>query len=111
MSDHIYKKIELVGSSTVGTDEAIQNAVAKAAKAEMARINPTLPEGLAIKQSYDSSVFVEGAIREVYKTLFIAISMVVGVIYLFLGSLRAMLVPAVTVPVSPCRLPKAASSD
>jgi multidrug efflux pump len=92
--------VPMVGIGITKQSTANTLAVAKAAKAEMARINPTLPEGLAIKQSYDSSVFVEGAIREVYKTLFIAISMVVGVIYLFLGSLRAMLVPAVTVPVS-----------
>ena len=32
MSDHIYKKIELVGSSTVGVEDAVQNAIAKAAK-------------------------------------------------------------------------------
>ena len=74
--------------------------MSKAARAEVERRNPTLPEGMAIKQSYDSSVFVEGAIREVYKTLGIAIALVIGVIYLFLGSVRAMMVPAVTVPVS-----------
>ncbi len=45
-------------------------------------------------------MFIEGAIHEVYKTLFIAIALVIGVIYLFLGSVRATLVPAVTVPVS-----------
>jgi multidrug efflux pump len=92
--------VPMVGIGITKQSTANTLAVAKAAKAEMARINPTLPTGMAIKQSYDSSVFVEGAIREVYKTLFIAISMVIGVIYLFLGSLRAMLVPAVTVPVS-----------
>jgi multidrug efflux pump len=92
--------VPMVGIGITKQSTANTLAVAKAAKAEMARINPTLPNGMAIKQSYDSSVFIEGAIREVYKTLFIAISMVIGVIYLFLGSLRAMLVPAVTVPVS-----------
>ena len=51
---------------------------------EMARINPTLPEGMAIKQSYDSSVFIEGAIREVFKTLAIAIMLVISVISMFL---------------------------
>jgi multidrug efflux pump len=66
----------------------------------MARVNPTLPEGMEIKQSYDTSVFVKDAIKEVYKTLGIAIGLVVLVIFLFLGSVRAMLVPAVTVPVS-----------
>jgi Cu/Ag efflux pump CusA len=55
---------------------------------------------MEIKQSYDTSVFVEGAIKEVYKTLLIAIGLVILVIYLFLGSVRATLVPAVTVPVS-----------
>jgi multidrug efflux pump subunit AcrB len=75
-------------------------AALRAAKAEMQRLNPTLPEGMTIAQSYDTSVFVEGAIHEVYKTLAIAIFLVVVVIYLFLGSVRATLIPAVTVPVS-----------
>ncbi len=92
--------VPMVGIGITKQSTANTLAVAKAAKAEMARINPTLPPGMAIKQSYDSSVFVEGAIHEVYKTLFIAIAMVIGVIFLFLGSVRAMLVPAVTVPVS-----------
>jgi multidrug efflux pump len=92
--------VPMVGIGITKQSTANTLAVAKAAKAEMARLNPTLPPGMAIKQSYDSSVFVEGAIHEVYKTLFIAIAMVIGVIYLFLGSVRAMLVPAVTVPVS-----------
>lgn len=74
--------------------------VARAAKAAAARINPTLPQGMGIFQSYDSSIFIEEAIGEVYKTLAIAIAMVILVIYLFLGSARAMLVPAVTVPIS-----------
>jgi multidrug efflux pump len=92
--------IPMVGIGITKQSTANTLAVAKAAKAERDRINAALPEGMAIKQSYDSSVFVEGAIREVYKTLFIAIVMVIGVIYLFLGSIRAMLVPALTVPVS-----------
>jgi len=92
--------VPMVGIGIIKQSTANTLAVAQAAKAEMTRINASLPEGLALKQSYDSSVFVQGAIREVYKTLFIAIGMVVGVIYLFLGSARATLVPAVTVPVS-----------
>jgi multidrug efflux pump len=60
---------------------------------------PTLPEGMEFMQSYDSSIFVEGAVNEVYKTLMIAVGLVVLTIFLFLGSVRAMLVPAVTVPV------------
>jgi multidrug efflux pump len=92
--------VPMVGIGIIKQSTANTLAVARAARAEVARINPTLPDGMAIKQSYDSSVFIEGAIREVFKTLGIAILMVILVIYLFLGGVRAMLVPAVTVPVS-----------
>lgn len=93
------------GESMVGigiTKQSTANTidVARAAKKEAARLNKTLPEGMKIHQSFDSSVFIEQAIGEVYTTLSIAISLVIFVIYIFLGSARAMLVPAVTVPVS-----------
>jgi multidrug efflux pump len=91
--------VPMVGLGIVKQSTANTIAVADAGKAEMARINPTLPAGMAIKQSYDTSVFVKGAVHEVYKTLGIAIALVILVIFLFLGSVRAMLVPAVTVPV------------
>ena len=90
----------MVGIGIIKQSTANTIAVADAAKAEVERINPTLPQGMSIRQSYDTSVFVRGAITEVYKTLGIAIVLVVSVIFLFLGSARAMLVPAVTVPVS-----------
>ncbi|MCP5158070.1 MAG: efflux RND transporter permease subunit [Gammaproteobacteria bacterium] len=92
--------VPMVGIGIIKQSTANTLTVAQAAQREAEHLNPTLPEGMAIKQSYDTSVFVEGAIQEVYKTLFIAIGLVVAVIYLFLGSLRATLVPAVTVPVS-----------
>ncbi|MDO6708209.1 efflux RND transporter permease subunit [Photobacterium sp. 1_MG-2023] len=75
-------------------------AVARSVNALVAQINPTLPEGMEIKESYDSSVFIQASIDEVYKTLFIALLLVILTIYLFLGSVRAMLIPALTVPVS-----------
>ncbi len=74
--------------------------VARAANKLVDQINPTLPAGMEIKRSYDSSVFIEASIKEVYQTLIIAMCLVIVVIYLFLGSVRAMLIPAVTVPVS-----------
>jgi multidrug efflux pump len=92
--------VPMVGIGITKQSTANTIAVADAAKAEMARINPTLPEGMSIKQSYDTSVFIKGAIAEVYKTLAIAIVLVVLVIFIFLGSARATLIPAVTVPVS-----------
>jgi multidrug efflux pump len=92
--------IPMVGIGIIKQSTANTLEVARAAKAEMERLNPSLPVGMSINQSYDTSVFIEGAIKEVYKTLGIAIFLVILVIYLFLGSIRATLVPAVTVPVS-----------
>jgi multidrug efflux pump len=92
--------IPMVGIGIIKQSTANTLEVARAAKAEMLRLNPSLPVGMSINQSYDTSVFIEGAIKEVYKTLGIAIFLVITVIYLFLGSLRATLVPAVTVPIS-----------
>ncbi|MFT6724511.1 MAG: multidrug efflux pump, partial [Arenicella sp.] len=74
--------------------------VANGAKALAAKLNKNLPEGMSIKQSFDSSIFVQSSINEVYTTLLISILCVIFVIYLFLGSVRVMLIPAVTVPVS-----------
>ena len=92
--------IPMVGIGIIKQSTANTLQVARAGKLEMERLKPTLPEGMDISQSYDSSIFIEGAITEVYKTLGIAIVLVILVIYLFLGSLRATLVPAVSVPVS-----------
>ncbi len=89
-----------VGLGIIKQSTANTIDVARAAKAEVERINPTLPEGMQIRQSYDTSVFIEEAIREVYKTLLIAVGLVILVIYAFIGSVRAMIIPAVTVPVS-----------
>ncbi len=87
--------IGIIKQSTANTIE-----VARAAKKESDRINDSLPSNMSLEQSYDTSVFVEDAIKQVYFTLGVAIALVILVIYLFLGSARAMLVPAVTVPVS-----------
>lgn len=59
-----------------------------------------LPEGMALEIAYDSTVFISSAIWEVVKTLIEATLIVIGVIYLFMGSVRAVLIPVVTVPLS-----------
>src|SRR5690606_33049176 len=87
--------IGIVKQSTANTID-----VARGVKAERDRINEILPEGMRLEESFDSSVFIERAIEEVYMTLAIALLLVVFIIYLFLGSVRAMLVPAIAVPVS-----------
>lgn len=90
----------MVGLGIIKQSTANTIDVAKAARAEVERLNATLPEGMSIKPSYDSSVFIQASINEVYMTLGIAILLVILVIYLFLGNWRATIVPAVTVPVS-----------
>lgn len=92
--------LPMVGLGIIKQSTANTIDVARAAKTAAKRIDPTLPEGMTLNQSYDSSVFIQESINEVYKTLGIAICFVIFIIYLFLGSPRAMLVPAVTVPVS-----------
>jgi multidrug efflux pump len=74
--------------------------VARGVKAEQTRMNASLPKGMKIEDSYNSAIFIERAIHEVYITLVLAVTLVVFVIYIFLGSVRAMLIPAVAVPVS-----------
>jgi hydrophobe/amphiphile efflux-1 (HAE1) family protein len=58
------------------------------------------PEDLAWKVTYDPTVFVTATIHEVQKTLLEAFVLVVVVVYLFLGNLRATLIPTIAVPVS-----------
>tara|TARA_R110002073_G_scaffold43802_9_gene121923 strand:+ start:1 stop:2283 length:2283 start_codon:yes stop_codon:yes gene_type:complete len=74
--------------------------VARGARELAAELNETLPEGMEIAQSFDSSVFIDASIREVYNTLFIAVGLVTLVIFLFLGSVRSTIIPAITVPIS-----------
>lgn len=90
----------MVGLGIIKQSTANTIDVARAAKQRADLLNQNLPDGMEIKQSYDTSVFIEGAILQVYKTLAISIGLVVVVIFLFLGSVRATLIPAVTVPVS-----------
>jgi multidrug efflux pump len=88
-----------VGLGIVKTSTANDLAVADAAKKEVEAINKTLPNGMKIDVTYDATVFIDVAVHEVYKTLAEAIVLVLVVIWLFLGSWRSALVPAVTVPV------------
>ena len=92
--------VNMIGLGIVKQSKANTLEVARAAKAAIQLIEQTLPDNIFIVPSYDSSVFIEASINEVYETLAIAILMVVLVIYVFLGNIRATLIPAVTVPVS-----------
>jgi multidrug efflux pump len=89
-----------VGLGIIKQSKANTLTVARAAKAEMAKIAVDLPEGMQIRVNSDFSLFVEASLREVTLTLLIAAGLVVVVIFLFLGDLRATVIPALTVPIS-----------
>ncbi len=75
-------------------------AVARAVRAERERVAQDLPEGTRLEVNLDRSVFIEASMKEVLEALGIAMALVVGVIFVFLGNVRATLIPAVTIPVS-----------
>ncbi|MBZ6379698.1 multidrug transporter AcrB [Pacificimonas flava] len=89
-----------VGMGIVRQSGANTLQVANDVKARLAEVEHLLPEGVELAVSWDSSVFIAAAIENVWETLLIAAVLVVLVIYLFLGSVRATVIPAVTVPVS-----------
>ena len=80
------------GASTVELSDDIKKRIIEVKK--------TLPDGLDLRVSFNRANYVEAAIEEVYKTLLIAFILVVLIIYLFLGNLKAVIVPAVALPVS-----------
>jgi multidrug efflux pump len=89
---------QAVGLAIIRQSGANTLAVAEAAKAMADQVRPSLPEGMAITIGSDESLFIDRAIEKVWVTLAEAAVLVVLVIYLFLGSWRATLIPAVTVP-------------
>jgi multidrug efflux pump len=74
--------------------------VIKRVQKEMALIEKELPTGLKGKVAYDATKYIDAAIKEVLKTLTETLLIVAIVIYLFLGSLRSVLVPLVAIPIS-----------
>jgi len=74
--------------------------VAKRVRTLMPEIQSQLPRGLQGEIVYDSTGFVTSSIREVVKTLIEALLIVTVVIFLFLGSLRAVIIPVIAMPLS-----------
>lgn len=83
---------QLPGSNALATAEAV--------RAEMERLKLRFPKGLDYRIVYDTTMFVEESVHEVYKTLFEAFALVFIVVLLFLQDWRATLMPMIDVPVS-----------
>jgi multidrug efflux pump len=74
--------------------------VVKGIREEMDALQKDLPIGMEAGIAYDSTRYIEDSIHEVYKTLVETLLIVVVVIFLFLGSMRAVLVPVIAIPIS-----------
>jgi len=88
-----------IGLGIVKQSTANTLDVARGVRAEIESITQSLPPGMAIATAFDSSIFIEASVNQVYHSLAEAMAIVVAVIFLFLGSVRAAIIPAVTVPV------------
>ena len=91
---------QVVGIGVYQQSDANTIKVASRLKEKIEEIQPTLPDGTYLEVSFDRSTYISNAINEVYKTLFVALILVTIIIYLFLGNIRALVIPLVALPVS-----------
>ena len=91
---------KVVGIGIYAKSGASTVELSKKIKERIKVVQKTLPDGLSLGVSFDRATYINAAINEVYKTLIIAFILVVIIIYLFLGNLKAVIVPAVALPVS-----------
>ncbi len=84
----------------IATPDANVVQVEHAVWEKMAELKKSFPPGIDYIKIYDPTTFVSYSIEEVIETIFIAIGLVVGVVYLFLQSWRATMIPVVAIPIS-----------
>ena len=92
--------LETVGIGIYARSGASTVELSKEIKKKIKEVKKNLPEGLNLEIAFNRATYIGAAINEVYKTLIIAFVLVVAIIYLFLGNLKAVIVPAVALPVS-----------
>ena len=92
--------LKTVGIGIYARSGASTVELSKDIKKKIIQVKKSLPEELDLRVSFNRANYVEAAIEEVYKTLLIAFVLVVLIIYLFLGNLKAVIVPAIALPVS-----------
>ncbi len=92
--------LKTVGIGIYARSGASTVELSKEIKKKITEVKKTLPEGLNLEIAFNRATYIGAAIEEVYKTLIIAFVLVVIIIYLFLGNLKAVIVPAVALPVS-----------
>ena len=92
--------LKTVGIGIYAKSGASTVELSKEIKKKIDEVKQTLPEGLDLEIAFNRATYVGTAIQEVYKSLIIAFVLVVLIIYLFLGNLKAVIVPAIALPVS-----------
>lgn len=95
-----YNGVSTIGLGVVKQSNANTLDVISNVKAEMENIRKTLPSDITMETAFDSGLFIEGAVHEVYFTLVLTLVLVVFVIWVFLGDLRATIIPTLAIPVS-----------
>ncbi|BCA56567.1 putative Multidrug efflux transporter [Nitrospira sp. KM1] len=89
-----------VGIGVIKNSQGNTLEVAEAVKREVALLRTTLPDGMALMVPFDSSIAIDRSIREVFRAMGLSLLLVVAVIFLFLRSGFATLIPAVVIPAS-----------
>jgi multidrug efflux pump len=89
-----------VGVGVIKQTTANPLEVSQAIRKELPSVAASLPEGMRLSIAYDTSIFIERSIYSVVESILIAVLLVVLVIFVFLRSVRATLIPVVTIPVS-----------
>ena len=91
---------KVVTLSIISQSSANPIQVARGVKAKHAELIKQMPKDIKFSIAYDSTTFIERSLHEVYHTIFEAILLVVFVVFVFLRSFRAALIPLITVPIS-----------
>ena len=99
------RELHYNGAATIGLGVVKQSNsntldVIKGVKVEMENIKKTLPKDIVMETAFDSGLFIEGAVHEVYFTLGLTLFLVIVVIWVFLGDWRATIIPTLAIPVS-----------
>tara|TARA_B100001741_G_scaffold238375_1_gene199354 strand:+ start:869 stop:3985 length:3117 start_codon:yes stop_codon:yes gene_type:complete len=92
--------LKTVGIGIYARSGASTVELSKEIKKKIVEVKKNLPDDLNLEIAFNRATYIGEAIKEVYKTLIIAFILVVVIIYLFLGNLKAVIVPAVALPVS-----------
>jgi len=95
-----YQGVDAMGFGILGLPTANALDVQRGVSEEIARLRQSFPPGLQASIAFDTTIVVQESIREVIETLLLAVGLVVLVMFVFLQSWRATLIPTLTMPVS-----------